>query len=121
MRNPRTLLDPRLPSQKEVDEHNLPHLHYRNWCPCCVAGNGKVAPHVGQTRTDGLPELHYDHCFLSTEGSPLAAVLVAKEKNTRVTLATVIPTKSASVEFTVRQILAFLEEVDLEGADIVLK
>ena len=38
--------------------------------------------------THGLPELHCDYCFLSTEGSPLATVLVAKEKNTRMTLAT---------------------------------
>ena len=31
-RNPRRMLDPKLPSQREVDEHNLTHLPYRNWC-----------------------------------------------------------------------------------------
>ena len=106
VRGPGTFLDPRLPSQKEVDEHNLSHLPYRNWCPCCVAGKGKVAPHFKQSRTDGLPEFHCDYCFLSTEGSPLATVLVAKEKNTRMTLAKVVPRKGTSVKFPVRRILA---------------
>ncbi len=27
------MLDPRLPTQAEVDDHNLTHLPYRNWCP----------------------------------------------------------------------------------------
>ena len=121
VRNPRKPLDPRLPSQKEIDEHHLSHLLYRNWCPCCVAGKGKVASHFKQTRTDGRPELHCDYCFLSTEGSPLATVLVAKEKTTRMTLSTVVPMKGASVEFPVRRIMQFLKELGLEGADIILK
>ena len=86
-----------------------------------MAGKGKAAPHFRQTKTDGSPELHCDYCFLSTEGSPLATVLVAKERNTRMTLATVVPIKGASVEFPVRRILQFLKELGLEGADIVLK
>ena len=61
VRNPRTLLDAKSPSQKEVGEHSLSHLPCRNWCPCCVAGKGKVASHFKQTRTDGLPELHCDY------------------------------------------------------------
>ena len=86
-----------------------------------MAGKGKVVPRFRQPTTDGLPELHCDYCFLSTEGSPVATVLVAKEKNTRMTLATVFPMTGASVELPVRRILAFLKELGLEGADIVLK
>ena len=40
VRNPRKLLDPQLPTEKEVEEHNLTHLPDRNWCPHCVAGKG---------------------------------------------------------------------------------
>ena len=55
IRNPRKLLGPKMPSQKEVDEHCLTHLPYRNWCQYCVQGKGRVAPHFKQeTRTDGL-------------------------------------------------------------------
>ena len=67
VRNPRKLLDPKLPSQQEVDEHCLTHLPYRNWCPYCVQGKGKSAPHFKRLpRTDGLTEIHFDYCFMST-------------------------------------------------------
>ena len=45
VRNPRKIADPRLPSKKEVDEHELTHLPYRNWCAFCVSGKGKLSPH----------------------------------------------------------------------------
>jgi len=41
----RKLIDPRLPTQREVDEHNLTHLPYRNWCPVCVKAKGKDLDH----------------------------------------------------------------------------
>ena len=55
VRNPRKLLDPKLPTEKEVEEHNLTHLPYRNWCPHCVAGKGKAASHFKKVRVGGLP------------------------------------------------------------------
>ena len=84
MRNPRKLLDPKLPSRQEVEEHCLTHLPYRNWCTFCVQGKGKATPHFkNPSRSDGLSEVHFDYCFLSTEGDQLATILVAKERATR--------------------------------------
>ena len=31
---------PMLPSQSEIDEHNLTHLPFRDWCPFCIRGRG---------------------------------------------------------------------------------
>ena len=45
IRGPRHVRDIRLPSQEEVDKHNLTHLPFRNWCPRCMKGRGKKAPH----------------------------------------------------------------------------
>ena len=39
----RKLADPRRPSQAEVDEHELTHIPYRNWCAVCVCVCGAVA------------------------------------------------------------------------------
>ena len=111
VRNPRKLMDPRLPTQQEVDEHNLTHLPYRSWCPYCVGGKGKMAAHFKQIRADGLPEIHLDYCFMATDGSPLATILVAKEKFSKMSMSSVVPMKGGSVEFPVRRVLAFLKEV----------
>ena len=44
--NLRKLVDPKLPSQAEVDRHYLMgHLPYRNWCPVCVRAKGKERDH----------------------------------------------------------------------------
>lgn len=32
----RMMTDPGLPTQKEVDEHEIDHVPYRSWCPHCV-------------------------------------------------------------------------------------
>ena len=80
-----------------------------------------MAPHFNQKkREDGLMEVHFDYCFMSTHGSPLATNLVATGKSTKMTLATVVPMKGTSVEYTVRRTLTFLKEIWLEGADVVL-
>ena len=41
----RSIGDPRLPTQAEVDDHNITHMPYRNWCPHCVRGRGKDLDH----------------------------------------------------------------------------
>ena len=66
-------------------------------------------------------EVHFDYCFMSTEGGPLATILVAREKGTKMTMATVVPMKGASIEFPAKRVLSFLKEIGLESADVVLK
>ena len=79
VRNPRTLRHPKLPTKNEVEDHYKTHLPYRSWCRYCVEGKGKMAPHFKQEhREDGMPEVHFDYCFMSTEGAPLATILVAR-------------------------------------------
>ena len=49
----RKLVDPLKPSKAEVDDHNLFHTPYRNWCPICVKAKGKALDH--QKKTDINP------------------------------------------------------------------
>ena len=122
MRNPRRVLDPKLPSQREVEEHNLTHLPYRNWCKHCVFGKGRAAPHYKRTkREDSLAEIHFDYCFMSTADQPLVTILMAKERESKMCMATMVPMKGASIEFPARRAFAFLKEIGLEGADVVFK
>ena len=39
------MLDPRKPTQTEIEEHDLTHLPYRNWCSICVKSKGKDLDH----------------------------------------------------------------------------
>ena len=46
------LIDPRLPTEDEVEHHKLTHLPYRNWCPECVKAKGKNLDHMGAVDTE---------------------------------------------------------------------
>ena len=41
----KSVTDVYLPSQLEIDEHNLNHLPFRNWCPYCVQGKAVAGHH----------------------------------------------------------------------------
>ena len=122
VRNPRRMLDPKLPTQREVEEHCLTHLPYRNWCAHCVLGKGRAAPHYKkETREDSLAEVHFDYCFMSTVDQPVVTILMAKERESKMCMATMVPMKGASIEFPARRVLAFLKEIGLENSDVVFK
>ena len=59
--------DPR-PSKEEVEEHNLTHLPYRNWCPHCVRGKAPTGRHVKraeeENRENRVPVISMDYCYM---------------------------------------------------------
>ena len=64
----RKLVDPKRPSRKEVDEHYLTHLPFRNWCPHCTRGKAKELNCKKSDEGAGeLPEIHADYCFLGDD------------------------------------------------------
>ena len=42
-----------VPSQREVDEHNLDHGVFRSWCPHCVKGRAESYGHVKKVQNEG--------------------------------------------------------------------
>jgi len=108
----RRLIDPRKPTKEEVDEHELTHVPYRNWCPICVMAKGKELDHRKSSEGPrGLSEYSFDYCFPGDELGCKLTVLVGKEKVTGMCFATVVPTKGASGKFAVDKAIEFMEEI----------
>ena len=62
------MMDPKLPSKAEIEEHELTHLPYRNWCKHCVSGRGKESPHKKvKDKQLSMPEVHWDFMFLGED------------------------------------------------------
>ena len=40
-RKPKRKVDPKEPTQREREEHEVTFMPYRNWCRQCVRGRGK--------------------------------------------------------------------------------
>ena len=96
VRKPARMSDPREPSEEERTEHEMTHLPYRSWCKHCVGGRGKDAPHKRQDAQGELHEMHLDYGFVGEEGEAgkTVTMLVARERRTRMTMATAVLTKS---------------------------
>ena len=61
----KTLTSPELPTQAEIDEHNVSHQPYRAWCRYCVMGRGKADPHRKiEEKEIRVPTIACDYCFM---------------------------------------------------------
>lgn len=118
----RTVTDPRLPTTKEIEKHNLTHLPYRNWCSVCVSAKGKDLDHRKCIREDrGLPEFSFDYCFPGDEFGYRVTILVGRERTTGMTFASTVPEKGSKGKFVADRCLEFFVECGFRTGDIVLK
>ena len=118
----RKMLDPRLPTQKEVDEHGLNHLPYRNWCPVCIRAKGKDMDHTSVVDKErGISEYCFDYCFPGDEFGYKLTVLSGCERLSGMKFSTTVPTKGSSGRFAVDKCLDFIEEVGDMNSRIIIK
>ena len=119
----RKMQDPKRPTAKEIAQHLLTHLPYRSWCLHCVRGRGLELPHARGKELPTIPEVHFDFCFPGDDGEPgrTLTVFAGRDRQTRMTLAAVVPTKSSTGSFIARRVVAFLREIGMSGSDITIK
>ena len=117
----RKLADPRRPSQAEVDEHELTHIPYRNWCAVCVRCRGKDLDHRKSVDEDrGVSEYAFDYCFPGDEFGYKLVVLAGRERVTGMYFATAVPTKGSIGRFAVDKAIDYVRELgDQEGRILV--
>ena len=123
VRTMRKMVDPKLPSKEDIEQHEMTHLPFRNWCRHCVRGRGVEASHRRAVRDVGaIPEIHLDFCFPgSTVGEDPLTVLVARDRDSRMTMSDVIPTKGSTGKFAAARTAAFIRELGYGAVPIILK
>ena len=122
VRRMRNIGDPRLPTRAEVDNHNITHVPYRNWCPHCVRGRGKDLDHRRSVEDERrVQEFAFDYCFMGDDGGAKVTILAGRERTTGMTMATVVPAKGSSGQFAVLKVLEFIRLCGAEETDIVIK
>jgi hypothetical protein len=121
-RKPIKIMDPKLPTQEEVDDHFLDHLPYRSWCAHCVRGKGKTMDHRICVRDSVQREIHIDYCFMGkATDDNTKTIVVAKERDSKMIMSSVVPVKGMTNVFAAKRIGAFIRELGLEHHDVALK
>ena len=80
----------KLPSLAEIEEHNLTHLPFRDWCEFCVQGKASSHPHMKRkVNENAVPVISMDYMGLKQrapeEGQ--APITVIVDRNTKTKLA----------------------------------
>ena len=111
-RVPRKVAEPRMPTQVEIEEHNITHLPYRSWCIHCVRGRGEQAGHLRQEERpeNAIPEVHMDYCFMGRKSDDVQPILVARDRDTRMIVSFLVQKKGAVDDYVIRRLLQFFRE-----------
>ena len=112
-REPKMVVKPCLPSQREIDEHMLAHTPFRSWCPHGV--KGQAAAHAPkrkdqETHEGEIPIVSMGYMFMNEResvdqeasderGMP---ILVMSDHATHMTFSTAVPKKGVHAYSVVR-------------------
>ena len=122
-RTVKKLYNPKLPSEREVEEHYLSgHMPYRSWCHHCVRGRGRERDHERRDEHGGrgISEYHLDYCFPGDSDS-LLTVLVVIERYTKMKKAVVVPNKGSTGSYAARMAIELVNECGDRDRDVILK
>ena len=112
------------PTTEDIRKHRVSHLPFRDWCPECIAGAANDWPHRSRDKSSEIievPEVHADYCFPKDQvGGDYAVVLVARDRETKMTVAHVVPHKGAEQEWVAEQLVRDLLKFGHHG-ELTLK
>ena len=115
---------PTLPTQEEVEEHQVTHWPTRDWCEHCVKGKAVSSAHKRSQDKGEIdtPTISIDYCFMAPEEReegtiPILAVYDNKTKAIRA-----LPCAAKGTdEEAVKWLVDIIEEMGYVGEKIVLK
>ena len=57
--------DPGMPTQSEIDDHNVDHFPFRSWCVPCVEGKATGEQHRGGGPVGQVSRFAFDYMFIT--------------------------------------------------------
>ena len=111
-RRPRTASIPQSPRPAEIEQRNVTHMPYKNWCELCVRFTGRQDQHRDQDHmgtTEMVVSLDHGFCKREEQDTELLTVLVIHDRHTKSFHA--VPTKSKagqSMSYLVTELVRFV-------------
>ena len=135
----RGIRQPGQPSRKEIEEHNLTHAEFRDWCEVCVSGRGRRDHHrrgteEAETDVGSMSTYSIDYMYL-TENMELIKgeeadrrklklgrpILVGHDRKTGGINAHQVPVKGIGDGWPAKRVIMDIEELGYAGTPINLK
>ena len=109
---------PTKPTAAMVEDREVSHLPFRNWCAHCIRGRGASQGHYKQHHDEEqTPTMSVDYAFFGAPGKTPAEsvadhenpILVGKDRATKRVLAKTIPSKGVENPYATKVLAGFLE------------
>ena len=129
--------EPGQPFRKDIEEHNLTHAEFRDWCEECVRGKGRRNQHrraIEETDAGSISTYAIDYMYLTEDmelvkedeaekrrlklGRP---ILVGHDRRSGAITAHQVPVKGVGDGWPARRVILDLEELGYAGTPINLK
>jgi hypothetical protein len=117
----KTLSGPIRPTQEMVEQHEVTHIPFRNWCSACVRGRAKSLGHYKSDKEeDQSPTISVDYGFFGREGElpsdvvggSKAPVLVARDRKSKSVWSHAVPSKGIEHPYPSK---ALLQDIEATG------
>lgn len=117
---------PHQPSRLEIEEHELTHVPFREWCVHCCKGKSRNNAH--KTNKDKQEEdaenavttVSMDYMYLNDKAEKYPIIAITDRK-TKAVMAHMVQCKGIKDDWAVRKVLLDIEDFGYAGAKIVIK
>ena len=103
-----------------IEEHEVTHLPFRNWCSGCVRGRVKSIGHYAVDKDDEqIPTISIDYGFFGRDGEQpeelvtgqKAPVLIVKDRQSKAVFSHPVPSKGTEHPYATKVLMQDLDEL----------
>ncbi len=126
---------PHEPTQQEIEEHELTHIPFRDWCVHCCKGKSRRNPHrtnkakAEEDEASAVTTVSMDYTYITEKGKlgdreskdGTKPIMVIYDRKTKTIMGHVASSKGASDDWLVKKIITDIEDMGYAGTKILLK
>ena len=127
--------DPQEPTKQEIEDHELTHIPFRDWCVHCCKGKSRSNPHrtnknkAEEDEENVVTTVSMDYMYLTEKGETVdhaikegaKPIMVVYDRKTKSIMGHLANNKGASDDWLVKNVITDIEDMGYTGAKIILK
>ena len=113
--------NPRMPTQREIDEHCVTHLPHRSWCDVCIKARGREDAHSSRKEKGAKPIIAMDYKEFGEDADSEDKIktIIVKDEDSGCLAAHVVEQKGSADQWAVQRVL---DDIRMFGhTDIIMK
>ena len=120
---------PQQPTRQELEEHELTHVPFRDWCVHCCKGKVRNNPHRvnkekdEETKENATTTISMDYMYLTGKNKEddKYPILVMVDRKTKAIVGHAVQCKGSKDDWAIKRVLLDIEDFGYAGIKIILK